>query len=86
MRHYWLKREPTVDEVKKALDGAPWDHINEVVFCGFRRTPTEHLDDLTELLKYVKDTHPGMKTRVNTNGLSDLAYGRDTAPDFGGGI
>ena len=27
-----------------------------------------------------------MKTRVNTNGLSDLAYGRDTAPDFGGGI
>ena len=41
---------------------------------------------MTALLKYVKDTHPGMKTRVNTNGLSDLAYGRDTAPDFGGGI
>ena len=81
----WLKREPTVDEVKKALDGAPWDHINEVVFCGFGE-PTERLADLTALLKYVKETHPGMKTRVNTNGLSDLAYGRDTAPDFGGGI
>lgn len=81
----WLKREPTVDEVKKALDGAPWDHINEVVFCGFGE-PTERLADLTALLKYVKETHPGVKTRVNTNGLSDLAYDRDTAPDFSGGI
>ena len=27
-----------------------------------------------------------MPTRVNTNGLSDLVYGRDTAADFAGGI
>ena len=82
----WFKgKEPTFEEVKAALDTVPWDYIKEVVFCGFGE-PTERLDDLTALLKYVKDTHPGMKTRVNTNGLSDLAYGRDTAPDFGGGI
>ena len=82
----WFKgKEPTVEEVKAALQTVPWDYIKEVVFCGFGE-PTERLDDLTALLEYVKDTHPGMKTRVNTNGLSDLAYGRDTAPDFGGGI
>ena len=40
----WLKKEPTVDEVKKELDGAPWDRINEVVFCGFGE-PTERHDD-----------------------------------------
>lgn len=81
----WLKQEPTVDEVKKELDGAPWDRINEVVFCGFGE-PTERLEDLKTLLAYVKEKHPTVKTRLNTNGLSDLDYGRPTAPDFGGGI
>ena len=67
----WLKQEPTVDEVKKELDGAPWDRINEVVFCGFGE-PTERLEDLKTLLAYVKEKHPTVKTRLNTNGLSDF--------------
>lgn len=81
----WLKEEPTVAEVKAQLDGLPWNMVQEIVFCGFGE-PTERLADLTTLMKYVKETHPDVKTRLNTNGLSDLAYKRDTAPDFGGGI
>lgn len=82
----WLKDgEPTLAELKAALDRAPWPLIGEVVFCGFGE-PTMRLTDVTALMKYVKDAHPDVKTRINTNGLSDLAYGRDTAPDFGGGI
>ena len=81
----WLQDEPTVEEVKKLLDGAPWDVINEVVFCGFGE-PTERLSDVITLLKYVKKTHPMLKTRVNTNGLSDLVYNRDTSVDFEGGF
>lgn len=81
----WLKEEPTVDEVKIQLDSLPWDYVKEIVFCGFGE-PTERLADLTALLKYVKETHPDVLTRLNTNGLSDLAYQRDTALDFGGGI
>lgn len=81
----WLKEEPTVAEVKAQLDALPWDMVQEIVFCGFGE-PTERLADLTTLMKYVKETHPDVKTRLNTNGLSDLAYKRDTAPDFGGGI
>lgn len=77
----WLKQEPTVQDVKALLDAAPWDYVGEVVFCGFGE-PTERLDDLKELLAYVKERHPGVLTRLNTNGLSDLSYGRDTAPDF----
>ena len=34
----------------------------------------------------MKRTHPEVTTRVNTNGLSDLNFNRDTAPDFGGGL
>ena len=44
------------------------------------------LQDLVTLLRWVKEEHPEVNTRVNTNGLSDLVYERDTAPDFSGGI
>lgn len=81
----WLKEEPAVDEVKEKLDNLPWRYVNEIVFCGFGE-PTERLTDVTTLMRYVKETHPDVLTRLNTNGLSNLAYQRNTAPDFGGGI
>ena len=81
----WLKEEPQVDEVKSLLDELPWDKVSEIVFCGFGE-PTSRIDAVVKLLKYVKDTHPEVKTRLNTNGLSDLMYGRSTASDFSGGI
>lgn len=81
----WLKEEPSVPEVKSLLDELPWDMVSEIVFCGFGE-PTCRIDAVVKLLKYVKDTHPEVKTRLNTNGLSDLMYGRSTAGDFAGGI
>ncbi|MBR1696781.1 MAG: TatD family nuclease-associated radical SAM protein [Anaerovibrio sp.] len=81
----WLKEEPSVHEVKSLLDELPWDMVSEIVFCGFGE-PTCRIDAVVELLKYVNDTHPEVKTRLNTNGLSDLMYGRSTAGDFAGGI
>lgn len=81
----WLKEEPTVAEVISELETVPWHFIQEVVFCGFGE-PTCRLEELTTLLSYVKKNHAAVTTRVNTNGLSDLEYGRSTASDFGGGI
>ena len=81
----WLKEEPSVELVQQELTAAPWELVQEVVFCGFGE-PTMRLADLVQLLGWVRKTHPEVHTRLNTNGLSDLAYGRDTAPDFGGGI
>lgn len=81
----WLKEEPTVADVEKELDAQPWEYIGEVVFCGFGE-PTMRLDDVVTLLKYIKANHPDVKTRINTNGLSNLEYGRDTSADFKGGI
>ena len=54
-----------------------------VVFCGFGE-PTMRLDVLTALLRWLREAHPEVRTRLNTNGLSDLYYGRDTASDFSG--
>ena len=73
----WLRDgEPSVEQVERELDAVPWAYIKEVVFCGFGE-PTMRLDDLVTLLRYVKKTHPGMPTRLNTNGLAELQYGRD---------
>ena len=77
----WLEREPSVAEVKAELDAAPWQVISEVVFCGFGE-PTLRLPELLELLRYVKKIQPEIPTRLNTNGLAELEYGREIAPDF----
>ena len=79
----WLKREPTAAEVKRELSEVPWEFIAEVVFCGFGE-PTARLDVLTELLRHVKADYPGHPTRLNTNGLGELAYGREISADFEG--
>lgn len=81
----WLKEEPSAELVKSELDRVPWEYVEEVVFCGFGE-PTMRLEVLKELLRYIKGVQPQVKTRVNTNGLSDLYFKRNTAPDFGGGI
>lgn len=82
----WLKEgEPATAVVIKELEAVPWELVGEIVFCGFGE-PTMRLADLITLLKWVKENHPAVKTRLNTNGLSDLEYGRDTSADFAGDI
>ncbi len=77
----WLEREPSVEEIKSALDAAPWQVVSEVVFCGFGE-PTIRLVELLELLRYVKKIQPEIPTRLNTNGLGELEHGREIAADF----
>ena len=77
----WLRTEPSIEEIKLELTKAPWNLINEVVFCGFGE-PTLRLKELTESLKFVKQNYPGIPTRLNTNGLGELAHGREIASDF----
>ena len=79
----WLAREPTVAEVEASLDGWDLASFDEVVFCGYGE-PTERLDVLLETAGHIREVAPSRRIRVNTNGLSDLFYGRDTAPDFNG--
>ncbi len=83
----WLKREPTVEEVKEEFrkfdkDGTLCTKYKEVVFCGFGE-PTERLEELLQIAGFVKEQY-GLPVRVNTNGLSDLIHGKPTAPMFAG--
>lgn len=80
----WLEREPSVEEVKAEFSKFDMAKYEEVVFCGFGE-PTERLDDVLEVAEFVKKTF-GSKIRINTNGLSDLIWQKDTAPMFKGKI
>ncbi|MBO5925855.1 MAG: TIGR04100 family radical SAM protein [Clostridia bacterium] len=68
----WLEREPTVKEICDSIDTWDLEKYDEIVFCGYGE-PTERLDDLLEVATYVKSKGK-IKTRINTNGLTDLIY------------
>ncbi len=67
-----LAAEPSLEQVVLELDEAmrrkPW---REVVFCGFGE-PTERLDLLLELARYVKKRWKNVPLRVNTNGHGNI--------------
>ncbi len=77
----WLKREPTMEEILELLDQWDLNKFEELVFCGYGE-PTERLSELIETAEYARSKAPGLKIRLNTNGLSDLINGRDTLPEL----
>lgn len=78
----WLEREPTVKEVCDNIDTWDLSQYKEIVFCGYGE-PTERLDDLLEVAKYIK-SKSDIKIRINTNGLADLIWKESTAPKLQG--
>lgn len=79
----WLEREPTRREVVEAIESADPMSYSEIVFCGYGE-PTERLDDLVEVARFLKNRYPSLPIRLNTNGLSDLIAGEPTAARFKG--
>ena len=79
----WLEHEPSLEEVKQAIDGVDLKHYTEIVFCGFGE-PTERLDTLLQTAAYIKPVCPDKKIRINTNGLGDLVNGEPIAPKMRG--
>ncbi len=76
-------RELSLEEIKQAFLNAPMENVADIVICGFGE-PTMRLDDLVKLLTFIHQTYPKFKVRMNTNGLSDLEYGKKTAMLFKG--
>lgn len=75
----WLEREPTVEEIIAALKEQDLTQYGSVVFCGYGE-PTERLDVVLKVCRYLKSLPKAPPIRLNTNGLSDLINGRETAP------
>ena len=82
----WVKREPSKEELMKMLKQQNLAAYDEIVFCGYGE-PTERLDCLLAVCDYVKNDpllKGRLKTRLNTNGLSDFINDRPTAREFSG--
>ena len=76
----WLDREPTVREVCDSVDTWDLSQFSEVVFCGYGE-PTERLEDLLLVAKHIK-AKGNIPIRINTNGLADLIWEKQTAPEL----
>lgn len=73
--------EPTIEEIRNAIDAFDFDGKDAAVFCGYGE-PTNALDNLIKSAEYLKEKFPSMKLRLNTNGLSDLINERETAKEI----
>ncbi len=79
----WLEKEPTVQEVINEFESINIDLYDEIIFCGFGE-PTERLDAIIEIAKYLKSINSNTKIRINTNGLGDLINKKNVAPLLNG--
>ena len=74
----WHKTDPSIEEIKKAVDDFDFTGFDELVFCGYGE-PTNSLDNLIVTAQYVREKHPDIRLRLNTNGLSDVINKKPTA-------
>ena len=79
----WIEHDPSLTEIVEELERLPWQYVREVVCCGFGE-PLIRLDTVLSVLRWVKEHHPDMSTRVNTNGLGELEHGYVFADQFAG--
>lgn len=77
----WHKTDPTIEEIKKAVDEFDFTGYKELVFCGYGE-PTNALENLIETARYVRAKHPEIKLRLNTNGLGDLINKKPVAKEL----
>jgi radical SAM enzyme (TIGR04100 family) len=74
----WLEHEPSLEEIRTAIEAANPQQYKEIVFCGYGE-PTEVLSLLCETADDLRRRYPEIPIRLNTNGLSDLIHGKETA-------
>lgn len=75
----WLDHEPSMAEIRSAIDAWDLAKFEETVFCGYGE-PTMRLEEMLETARYVKTRRPEILVRLNTNGLANLYYKRDITP------
>ncbi len=78
----WLEREPTVQEVKDALENADYKSYDEIVFCGYGE-PMLRYDVILEVARFIRETSTA-KIRINTNGHANRIAGKDITPELCG--
>ncbi len=76
----WFQTEPTLEEIKAAMDAFDFTGYDELVYCGYGE-PTCALDNLLASAAYAKEKY-NIKVRLNTNGLANLYHKRNIVPQL----
>lgn len=76
----WFKTEPTLEEIKAAMDAFDFTGYDELVYCGYGE-PTCALENLLASATYAKEKYQ-IKIRLNTNGLANLYHKRNIIPEL----
>lgn len=76
----WHEKDPSLEEIKAAIDAFDFTGYDEFVFCGYGE-PTCALENLLASAAYVKENH-NLKIRLNTNGLGNLYHKRNIIPEL----
>ena len=81
----WFKQEPSLEAIYEAIEAFDFTGRTEVVFCGYGE-PTMALEKLIAVSAYMRKKVPGIRVRLNTNGLSDLIHKSSTAEEICGAV
>ena len=76
----WFVKEPSLEEIKMAIDAFDFTAYDEVVYCGYGE-PTCALENLIASAEYIKTCY-NIKIRLNTNGLANLYHKRNIIPEL----
>jgi len=76
----WFQKDPTIEEIKQAMDEFDFTGYDELVYCGYGE-PTCALENLIASAAYFKEHHD-IKIRLNTNGLANLYHKRNIVPEL----
>lgn len=80
-KNLWFEHEPSLEEIYNAIDAFDFSEYKEIVYCGYGE-PTMALENLLAVSRYMREKHPELSIRLNTNGLSDLIHKRSTAEEI----
>ena len=69
--------EDVIEQLKK------FNLYSEVIFCGYGE-PMLKFEVLRQVAKYIKETYPKIKIRVNTNGHANFIYKKNVVPELVG--
>ena len=69
--------EDVIEQLKK------FNLSSEVIFCGYGE-PMLKFEVLRQVAKYIKESYPEIKIRVNTNGHANFIYKKNVVPELVG--
>lgn len=69
--------EDVIEQLKK------FNLSSEVIFCGYGE-PMLKFEVLRQVARYIKETYPEIKIRVNTNGHANFIYKKNVVPELVG--